>query len=78
MISKELLDWVKRQVALIDEKFKDGLTTKNEAIFAQIVKLAEEVGELSSEILGMGNLQRDRGVKNTKTHLQTKLPMSYS
>ena len=46
MISKELLDWVKRQVALIDEKFKDGLTTKNEAIFAQVVKLAEEVGEL--------------------------------
>lgn len=69
MITDELLQWVRVQSKKIDAKFADEIKTEKEIEFAQVIKLMEEVGELSNEVLGRYNLQRNRGVECDKDAL---------
>jgi len=51
MITKELLEIIKNIQIKLDNKFKDSAITEKEKILASCVKVSEEVGELSWEVL---------------------------
>lgn len=56
MFNQKLLDWIKIQNARLGRKFPN--ETKKEGVFAQLGKVAEEVGEFASEVLGSQKNQR--------------------
>jgi len=58
MISDELKGFIKRENARLNDKFFDGRGDGNERLLAAMVKLSEEVGELSDEALARCRLQR--------------------
>ena len=53
---KELLDFVKEQDKILDNKFD---FTGRERVLSDVVKLGEEFGELCDEVLGFYKGQRD-------------------
>lgn len=56
---KELLEFIDYADEKIREKFSRKGETKQEIIFSRTVKLMEELGELSNEILASNGDQRD-------------------
>jgi len=51
MISKELLEIIKKLNLNLDEKFSEAKLNKKEKILASCVKMSEEIWELSGEVL---------------------------
>ncbi len=69
MITNKLLDWTARQNKKLATKFASNFDTKQEKIYAQTIKLTEEVGELNAEVLDQMSLQRDKGGEKSKDAL---------
>ena len=65
MITKKFLNWIDESSKKVDKLYESNpnFATKEQKIFAQAIKMQEEVGELSAEILEYFNLQRDKGEK---------------
>jgi hypothetical protein len=51
MITKKLIEIVKNIQIKLDNKFVDSDISKKEKILASCVKMSEEIGELSGEVL---------------------------
>jgi NTP pyrophosphatase (non-canonical NTP hydrolase) len=64
MISSDLRDWIQRQRKINDTRFGRGLTER-EMLYARVIKLGEEVGELCSEILALDKLQREEKLEDS-------------
>ncbi|MFZ3077504.1 MAG: MazG nucleotide pyrophosphohydrolase domain-containing protein [Candidatus Aenigmatarchaeota archaeon] len=64
MISKELIDFVDNHYEWLKNKYK--IDDKQKEILFRAVKLSEEVGELSQEILSHNSLQLKRKLDNYK------------
>jgi len=61
MITKELLEIIKDIQIKLSEKFKDSAITEKEKILASCVKISEEVGELSWEVLkSIGRARKEK------------------
>jgi len=58
MTLADLLTFVDEQDRSLIERFGHTVSTKNELIFARMIKLMEEVGELSNEVLASNGDQR--------------------
>ena len=58
---KELLEFIEIENKRINDLFK---IDKEKMVLAQTVKLSEEVGELSSEVLAHNSLQRFKKLEN--------------
>ena len=63
MISKEMLKFISEQGGILLKKYGKGYN-KREIIMARMIKLNEEVGELSSEVLASFGQQRQRTKKD--------------
>ena len=75
MISKELLEWIAKQKKKIDTKYVNNaiFASKQGKVFVHAIKLSEEVGELSAEILQSHGLQRDKGKPKDKDALALEM-----
>ncbi|MBP9747892.1 hypothetical protein KBD13_03095 [Patescibacteria group bacterium] len=58
MTFNELLGFVNEQDRYLVERFGHTVSTKNEIVFARMIKLMEELGELSNEVLASNGDQR--------------------
>lgn len=58
MINSDLRDWIRRQGKKLEIRF-GGDQTERERLYARVIKLNEEVGELCDEILSRYNDQRE-------------------
>ena len=64
MISQEFLDWITEQHKKLRIAFGYKDKTQTEWIYAQTIKLNEEVGELCEEVLAENGDQRAEKLKN--------------
>lgn len=71
MTLKELLVFIKAESARLKERYGDRLH-KDNILFAKTLKLTEEAGELASEVLALGSLQR-----SDKLSLDTKEKLAH-
>ncbi|NTW15325.1 MAG: hypothetical protein HGA38_03070 [Candidatus Moranbacteria bacterium] len=62
MIDAELTDWIRRQNRKLEIRFGGG-QTERERLYARVIKLNEEVGELCDEILALNNDQREEKMR---------------
>jgi NTP pyrophosphatase (non-canonical NTP hydrolase) len=58
MTFQELLEFIDIEDARLRDRYGKNFSTEKEVILAKAVKLSEEVGELSSEVLGYNGDQR--------------------
>lgn len=58
MTFNDLLGFINEQDRYLIERFGHTVSTKNEVVFARVMKLMEELGELSSEVLASNGDQR--------------------
>ena len=71
MLSQELLEFISTENNILHKKYSQGYS-KREEVMARTIKMTEEIGELSSEVLANFGNQRKRSNKNkhTSEHLE--------